>query len=282
MRDHRIGLDLFSDVLDVLDRHGFTRGDNEHAGRAIFLISDLARIYEGTQDPPYGPSSSQAPSPPPALEPPVPEPGPGPSVPEDDLDAVTLTHAEVRTVLTSLDLAAAWKRDRARRCARCPDQSCFACQLRREDARTYDQMAVRLLHDEQAAPDARSQPGLASSPTPPSQPRPAPPRRKRRASDHPRHDTRRPRNPPPSRRSPGPCPAAGNRGHPRAAGSLRSPVPRLLRPLATTSSRARDRGRPAPRLAARRAPVASRAPGNRTHPPAGTRPGSRTITPTRK
>ena len=39
-----------------------------------------------------------------APEPPGPEPGP--SVPEDDLDAVTLTHAEVRTVLTSLDLAA--------------------------------------------------------------------------------------------------------------------------------------------------------------------------------
>jgi hypothetical protein len=173
MRDHRIGLDLFTDVLGVLDQPGFTRGDNEHAGRAIFLISDLARIYEGTQDHPYGPSSSQPPPPPPALEPPVPEPGPGPSVPEDDLDAVTLTHAEARTVLTSLDLAAAWKRDRARRGARCPDRSCFARQLRREDARTYDQLAVRLLHDEQAARDARSQPGLASSPGPPSQPRPA-------------------------------------------------------------------------------------------------------------
>jgi hypothetical protein len=47
MSDHRIGLDLFNDVLDVLDRHGFARGDDEHAGRAIFLIGDLARIYEG-------------------------------------------------------------------------------------------------------------------------------------------------------------------------------------------------------------------------------------------
>ena len=36
MSDHRIGLDLFNDVLDVLDRHGFARGDDEHAGRAIF------------------------------------------------------------------------------------------------------------------------------------------------------------------------------------------------------------------------------------------------------
>ena len=63
MSDHRIGLDLFNDVLDVLDRHGFTRGDDQHAGRAIFLISDLARIYEGTQDHPVGPTSSQAPTP---------------------------------------------------------------------------------------------------------------------------------------------------------------------------------------------------------------------------
>ena len=65
MTDHRIDLDLFTDVLDVLDRHGFTRGDDQHTGRAIFLIGDLARIYEGTQDHPVGPSSSQAPSPPP-------------------------------------------------------------------------------------------------------------------------------------------------------------------------------------------------------------------------
>ena len=119
-----------------------------------------------------GPSSSQAPSlPPPGAA----QPGTrsGPSVPEDDLDAVTLTHAEVRTVLTSLDLAADWKRDRAGMCADCPDQSCFACQLRLQDARTYDQLAVQLLHDEQATRDERSQPGRASSPMPPIQPRPA-------------------------------------------------------------------------------------------------------------
>ena len=56
MTDHRIGPDLFNDVLDVLDRHGFARGDDEHTGRAIFLIGDLARIYEGAQDHPFGPS----------------------------------------------------------------------------------------------------------------------------------------------------------------------------------------------------------------------------------
>ena len=59
MRDHRIGLDLFTDVLDVLHRHGFARGDDQHTDRAIFLISDLARIYEGTQDHPSGPLSTR-------------------------------------------------------------------------------------------------------------------------------------------------------------------------------------------------------------------------------
>ena len=170
MRDHQIGLDLFTDVLDVLERHGFARGDDQHAGRAILLIGDLARIYEGSQDHPYGPSSSQAPSPSPPIEPPGPEPEPGSSVPEDDLNAVTLTHAEVRTVLTSLDLAAEGKRDRAGICADCPDQSCSACQLRLRDARSYDQLAVQLLYDEQAAREERSQPGPASSPMPPLQP----------------------------------------------------------------------------------------------------------------
>ena len=165
MTDHRIGLNLFNDVLDVLHRHGFASGDDQHAGRALFLIGDLARIYEGSQDHPFGPSVNQVPSLPAPPEPPG--PAPGPSVPEDDLDAVTLTHGEVRTVLTSLDLAADWRRDRAEMCTDCPDQSCFACQLRLREARTYDQLAVQLLHDEQAARTARRQ---AEPHAPPSQP----------------------------------------------------------------------------------------------------------------
>jgi hypothetical protein len=157
MRDHRIGLDLFNDVLDVLHRHGFTRGDDQHAGRAIFLIGDLARIYEGSQEHPCGPSITQAPYLPAPPEPSGPEPEPGPSVSEDDLDAVTLTHAEIRTVLTSLDLGAEWNRHRAQTCAYCPDQSCFACQLRLQEASAYDQMAVQLLYDEQATRNLRRQ-----------------------------------------------------------------------------------------------------------------------------
>jgi hypothetical protein len=165
MRDHRIGLNLYNDVLDVLERHGFARGDDQHAGRAIFLIGDLARIYEGSQHHPYGPTANQVPSPSAQPEPPGPEPGP--SVPEDDLDAVTLTHAELRTVLTSLDLAADWKRDHAGTCTYCADQSCFVCELRFREARTYNELAAQLLRDEQAARDLRRQAELDPAPSQP-------------------------------------------------------------------------------------------------------------------
>ncbi|MGH3287670.1 MAG: hypothetical protein ACRDPD_23735 [Streptosporangiaceae bacterium] len=170
MSDHTIGPDLYNDVLDVLERHGFTRGDDQHAGRALFLIGDLARIYEGSQHHPSGPSHNQVPSPSAQPEPPGPEPGPGPSVPEAGLDAVTLTHGQVRTVLTSLDLAADWKRDHAETCTYCADQSCFVCELRLREARTYDELAVHLLHDEQATRNLRQQ---AEPHAPPSQPHPA-------------------------------------------------------------------------------------------------------------
>jgi hypothetical protein len=54
-----------------------------------------------------------------------------------------------------------------------PDQSCYACQLRLRDARSYDQLAVQLLYDEQATRDTRTEPGRAGSPVPPLQHRPA-------------------------------------------------------------------------------------------------------------
>ena len=36
-------LGLITNVLDVLEQHGYTRSDNEHATQAILLISDLAQ-----------------------------------------------------------------------------------------------------------------------------------------------------------------------------------------------------------------------------------------------
>ena len=60
MTDQRMNPDLIHDVLDVLDRHGYARADDEHTGRAILLISDLAHIYEGAQDHPFGPYINEA------------------------------------------------------------------------------------------------------------------------------------------------------------------------------------------------------------------------------
>ena len=158
MRDHRIGLDLFTDVLDVLDRHGFARGDDEHAGRAIFLIGDLARIYEGTQDHPSGPAVNPAP---------FPQTAPEPSG-QDSHDAVIVPASELKTVLIALDIAADYMRDRAEMCTDCPDQSCPACQSRLHDAQAYDQMAGRMLQAAEAAPAARR--GQAEPAGPPRQP----------------------------------------------------------------------------------------------------------------
>jgi hypothetical protein len=144
MRDHRIGLDLFTDVLDVLDRHGFARGDDEHAGRAIFLIGDLARIYEGTQDHPFGPAVNPAPFPQTAPEPPGP----------DNPDAVIVPASELKTVLIALNTAADDPRDQAELCTHCPDQSCPACQSRLRDAQAYDQLADHMLQPTDAVPAA--------------------------------------------------------------------------------------------------------------------------------
>ena len=47
MTGQRMNLDLITDILDVLDRHGYARADDEHVAQAILLITDLARIYEG-------------------------------------------------------------------------------------------------------------------------------------------------------------------------------------------------------------------------------------------
>ena len=127
MSDHRIGPDLFTGIPDVPHRHGSARGDGRPAGRPIVLIGDLARICEGSQDYPYRPPISQAPYLPAPLARPSPEPKPGPSVPEDDLDAVRFTHGQVRTVLTTLDIAAERKRDRVEMCTGRADQSYVAC-----------------------------------------------------------------------------------------------------------------------------------------------------------
>ena len=61
--DHRQTWSLIIDVLDVLEKHGYHRGDDLHTGRAVGLVGDLARIYEGTQEAPAAARLVQRPEP---------------------------------------------------------------------------------------------------------------------------------------------------------------------------------------------------------------------------
>jgi hypothetical protein len=148
--DHRITSGLIADVLDTLERHGYGQGDDLHADRAIGLIGDLACIWESTRDHPAGIH--------PATEPPTPPVHSGPGGPATQ-DGAVLTGGDARTVLAALDIAAGWSRQRAELCGYCPDQSCSACELRLQDARTYDEMAGRLLQT--------AEPARAASPSEP-------------------------------------------------------------------------------------------------------------------
>jgi hypothetical protein len=134
-------------VLAVLDRHGYVRGDDLHADRAIGLIGDLARIYQGTQDHP-GTAHPRTVAPPPPVY-------PGPS----RHDTITLTRADASTVFAALDIAADDKRYRVEMCPDCPDQSCPTCQTHLHDAQAFGQMADRMLQAAAAPAASASQPG---------------------------------------------------------------------------------------------------------------------------
>jgi hypothetical protein len=144
-------LGLITDVLDVLDRHGYARSDTEHATRAILLISDLAHIYEGSQEHPFSPTINQPPQAEPALN------------TQATQNTVPVPIGEVKNLLSALDIAADYNRDRAGLCADCTGQSCPACELRLREARAYDRLYAQL--DQQA--DATA---IASHPEPAAQP----------------------------------------------------------------------------------------------------------------
>ncbi len=156
MTGHRTGPSLITDILDVLDRHGYTRGDDEHAGRAILLIGDVAHLYDGSLDHPFGPYINEIP----------PRTEPEPRAPAGH-DAVTIPAGEVKTLFAALDIAADYKRDRAAGCADCLDKSCLSCEQRLQDADAYVDLAARLIDaaEESAAPTA-SHPEPATPPQP--------------------------------------------------------------------------------------------------------------------
>src|SRR6266576_4501738 len=87
--DHRVTPGLIHEVLDALERHGYYRGDDLHADRAMGLIGDLAGIYEGTQDHPATAYPIAVPAP----------AYPGASSPA----AVTLAHDDAITVFAASD-----------------------------------------------------------------------------------------------------------------------------------------------------------------------------------
>jgi len=152
--DNRTGVPLITDILDVLDRHGYTRSDNAHTARAILLISDLAHIYEGSQDHPFGPS----------IQDPLPETGPVPPRPATR-GTVVLSPSEVRTVIAALDDASVYKRNHVEMCIDCDDRSCGSCQWRLQAAGTYDLLAADL-DDAAQAGRAAPHPSSARQPHP--------------------------------------------------------------------------------------------------------------------
>ncbi len=152
--DQRLTWGFILEVLDVLERHGYRRSDSEHTGQAIGLIRHVARIYEGTLDAPVG-SYVVVPSPQPTAPQPVGPPG---------QDAVIVSADQVKTLLTALDDAAEYKRDRAGACAGCADQSCTTCQSRLQAAEAYDQMAGRMIHATETSAARQRAPGHPAPP----------------------------------------------------------------------------------------------------------------------
>ena len=71
--DDRMNLDFILQFLDVLERHGYHYHDDQHTGRAVGLLGDLARIYEGTQETPAATNRAEMP---PAPQPETAPPGP--------------------------------------------------------------------------------------------------------------------------------------------------------------------------------------------------------------
>ena len=135
--DDRMNLDFILQFLDVLEGHGYHYHDDQHTGRAVGLLGDLARIYEGSQEAPASTYAAEAPA--------ASQPETGPPGPQADQDAVILSASQVGIVAAALGEAADYKRDRAAACAECADRSCGTCQWRLRGAETYGHLATQML-----------------------------------------------------------------------------------------------------------------------------------------
>ena len=128
---------MIIDVLNVLEQHGYRQADDQHTGRAVGLIGDLARIYQGTQEAPAGAYVASAPRP---LQ-----PSPDRPAPAATASAQAIAGTGMHTILAALDEASDSRRDRTEGCADCADQSCGTCQHRLDAARAYESLAARLM-----------------------------------------------------------------------------------------------------------------------------------------
>ena len=147
-----MNVDLITDVLDVLDRHGYARADDEHVGLAILLITHLTHIHEGALKHPFGLYLTEAS--PSATEPAWPESA-----------AVIVPARDLNIILAALDFAADYNRDRAVACADCTSQSCPTCQSRLRHAQAYDRLAALMVQAvETLAPAPVADPASARHP----------------------------------------------------------------------------------------------------------------------
>jgi hypothetical protein len=148
--DRRHTWGLIIDVLDVLEQHGYHQADDQHTGRAVGLVGDLARIYEGSQEAPAGAYLVPAPQPR--------QPGPDGPASAATSSAEAIAGAGMHTILSALDEAADYKRERADCCPDCADRSCGLCQHRLGAARAYETLAVQLVRAMDAAPPQERSP----------------------------------------------------------------------------------------------------------------------------
>jgi hypothetical protein len=154
--DERFTWGFIFEVLEVLERHGYHKRDNQHTGQALGLIRDMARNYEGTLDLPRGGSVAV-----PSFEPAEPQP---PRPPGHDA-LVVVSADEIKILLAALDDAAEYKRDRADNCAECTDRSCTACQWRRQACDAYDQLADKMTRAAEASAARPRTPDPAAPPS---------------------------------------------------------------------------------------------------------------------
>ena len=134
---------LVIDVLEVLEQHGYHQADDQHTGRAVGLVGDLARIYEGTQEAPAVAETVSAPR--------QRQPGQERQMPVATASAEAIVGTGMHTILAALSDASDYKRDRAEVCADCADQSCVTCQHRLDAARGYESLSVRLMRAMESA-----------------------------------------------------------------------------------------------------------------------------------